>query len=445
MAVRFKRKFDLSKSLVEDWFYLALERLSPLMVGRTSAVVSPGRILMHTVVKAPSGNQTELSLVLSISHRKQCLEAITGEESVAERSTRVLSRPKRRCRVGLRAIVSVGAARPETSEQMKRRTLEEVLDVFRDALVAINSGAKKPYVVSIVFRPGVNWPPGRFEFGSYLLASVGQEAMEARYVLLARKVTEFSEEACRGRWHEPLNRLATLIAVLSDQDCKLGREILPELVTETVGVPNFYPLVEFADGSKLLRFASGLQRARSGSAYGRRVDADIVPDDLGDMVDRYERLPQQQRGLIDDVLSAFQAGLELREEMPTLALSAFLTALERLVDWAGIPKADSSCPECGSARSRTQSAILDLLVAVLGIDEEGRERAAAVLSEARKVVRNPWVHRGQLAGRDFEEAPEIWVSSTVEEMPTWAKIDYLVEEVEDFLRQLLVRIFEDMA
>jgi hypothetical protein len=49
-----------------------------------------------------------------------------------------------------------------------------------------------------------------------------------------------------------------------------------------------------------------------------------------------------------------------------------------------------------------------------------------------------------LAARDFAKAPEIWVARTTNEMPTRARMGYLLDEIEDFARQLLIKIFEDL-
>jgi hypothetical protein len=340
-----------------------------------AADVAPGKIDLTAIVRTPPGNQMDISLRLIISDAQHWLEWLPRGHSLSIPTGPILPRPNRNCRFSAQVALKLAAARPEPAQSMREETVAQVFSIFREAHTEVSRNARTPYVIAVVFRPGLGWPNGRFDFDDYLLACVDVDDWDGPYVLLAKKVAASSANACVAEWHDHLNTVATLIAILSDREIRLERGTLPGAVAKILEVPNPYPLVEHAANSRLLDFASQLQIAELASPYDGPHGANFIPEDLGDMVARFDNLPGKRKQVIGDALAALQVGVQLGEGMPTLALTALLTAVERLVDWLELPKTDPPCDACGQARPRTQDAMLELMSDVLNLNSRTSEAA----------------------------------------------------------------------
>lgn len=171
-----------------------------------------------------------------------------------------------------------------------------------------------------------------------------------------------------------------------------------------------------------------------------------IPKDVGELFGLYEAVSGKRREVLDDALTAFQVSIEQSDQMPSLALMALWTALERISGW------DQRCVRIGRKRleaaieagrkntSAPQEAILEMAKSMLGMSS-GLAELAEVLQRAR-TIRNVWAHYGRLGGRDLSETPEVWVAQSERQSPAWAQLGGLLETTAELFGRLVISALE---
>lgn len=451
--MRITRQITLARSGVRHWFELFRRRLwdSGLQTsGPVSVQVDVGKIVFQGNATTTTGKDAYIRVIVSIGpETEHQVEIATTVETAEPGTRRILALPKRVSHRKVRAVPAWHLEDPEADENALSKLLDDAWAIIEQSALDVRDKRTVRRVVAVLFTSG-NWPPGRTEFGPYVLCSVGDpEPFTGTHVFLARRVDSFTGSTCREDWHDALNTVAMMIAVLTGRLVQVNRNFVPKYVVERVGqVPSsYYPIVEKEEDSKLLRFAETSGPAACASAYSREALGSsvlgFIPDDLGAVIERYETLPDDRRTIIDDALNMLRLALDYQTELPTVALSAYWFALERLVDWdKTISKyGDASCNR-GHRNPRSQAAILDLMQNLDVIDKSQREDVGAVLSAIRGDFRIGLVHRARLAGGDFGTNEEVWAATEPEGAPSHAQIRSLLRRGEECLRAVLVAILE---
>lgn len=76
------------------------------------------------------------------------------------------------------------------------------------------------------------------------------------------------------------------------------------------------------------------------------------------------------------------------------------------------------------------------------ISKDQTERVSSVLKQVRTDWRIAWVHQGILTGKDLETKSELWFAHTDKDIPGCAQSQYLLSQMEDFVRQVIVLLLE---
>ena len=452
--MKITRQVTLKRSEVGHWFALFRQRLwnSGLHTsGPTRLEVDVGRIAFQGNATTTTGRDAHIRVDVAIgSEAEHRVEIGTVVETAEPADRRILSRPRRVSHRAVRVVSVWRLQDPETDEAALRKLLDDAWAIIQQAAADVRDRQTVQCVVAVFFTSG-NWPPGRTAFGPYVLCSVGDpEAFTGTHVFLARRVDAFTKTTCREDWHDALNSAAMMIAVLTGRDIRLNR-FVPKYVTERIAeLPlSYYPIVEKEEDSKLIRFAGTTESAECASPYSpesfKSSMLGFIPDDLGAVIEKYEALPAARRAIIDGALNMLRLALDYETELPTVALSAYWFALERLVDWdKTISKYEAPSCDGGHRNPRSQGAILDLMQNLGLIDEAQREDVGAVLKAIRGDFRMGLVHRARLAGGDFGTNEQVWAAAQAGDAPGHARIGVLLHRGEELLRAALIAMLESV-
>ncbi|MGH9426329.1 MAG: hypothetical protein ACRD2L_08505, partial [Terriglobia bacterium] len=374
------KKYCVPKSLVREWGFLALECLErECLSARLSPIVSAGRIEIHNWGRTDSGKDVYLKVVLtSGENNEHWLELSEDRARTSTRSKLTFPTPVGRGSGETCADIEFRLSNPDTDPASVLAFFRKVEDIFDTTAQAVIAGIQCDCVIAILFTGSPDWPPGRCEVGPYVLARAEDtESLDGRYVFLARKVCATSSKGCEAFWHARLNTAVSLLSVLTSRHLHLWKyPSIPDEISCKLQL-YFHPFVERADKSKLLRWVSNLSLAEMRCPHRKTSSrGEFIRDDLAQLFDWYETLEDKRRAIIDDCLTAFQVGIENRELMPTVALSAYWTALERLVDWdTGIHKQEEPCDKCNHPKSRSLKAVPELIESVLSPTLTDTQRA----------------------------------------------------------------------
>lgn len=441
-----RKSIALPHTLVRDWFLLAkrmLWRRGLCTSGWSTLDASAGEIAFqgnaNTLTKQPTvlravvavGAGDEQTLVLSTEPRADFVDPPTA-----------IAEPKRFTYAQTRVRPVWNATDAGATSLAVEQFLSDVEDVFEGAAERVRSGETSAFVVAVFFR-SLDWPPGREVFGPYTMCSIGEpEPFDGTAVMLGRHVNGFTEDGVREDWHEELNVVATIIGIMSGRVVRLLRH-LPEVGDETVRSLGFYPVVEDASASVLLRIWKSSPQVPLGVPGVSPAGPGCLPQDLDRILTAYEALPVHKRRILKDAVGMVQVATEYQHELPSVAITALWIALERLTDWAGIARHGVACEVCGLSRGRTQDAIVETMSETLSLTDLERAAVETILHEMRTLFRLPLVHQARLKGADFGTRGDVWAAPTAREVPAWSRVDALIRDADNFVRRLLVAILEE--
>jgi hypothetical protein len=169
-----------------------------------------------------------------------------------------------------------------------------------------------------------------------------------------------------------------------------------------------------------------------------------VPQDLGILFQAYESLASPSRDILDDALTALQISIEVRNQLPSVALMALWTAVERLCDLDRRFLADGEKRAKVAKKTRPnvsvpQEGILAMAETLLGVKSGGFGELAKTLERVRE-IRNNWAHDGRLGAKDLSTQPEIWVAHTSATTPSWAQSGNLLGTMSQLARRLMIAL-----
>jgi len=442
------RRVEIPQGDLREWFFLALrESWNRYLCARDAPRIQAGRIQLNAIAKSSRNLGVPVSISVSAeSSSSQRVEISSPPESPIQQRqpTFVLARPARRISFSLNADLRIGANSIEKDQDEVATVVAGIAKVFQESAVALQR-ERQEYVIAMAFEADKNWPAGFHGFGSRMVFSKeNTKSFSPRYAVFCQRVSGTSANECLARYQSHMVAGITLLGILCGRMTKVCQRT--ELDSEFFGsgLPSL-PMAEHIENSRLIKLGKEQPDIRSGSAYGGGSLEAIhsMPDDLAAMFDAFDSLGTERSKVLRDSLNAFQFGLRFRDRIPTAAMAAFWTALETLVRWdPRITKEGDFCPTCKKRPSRTQGAIIDLMVSSLKLPKETETKISDVLRSVRESWRNPWVHLGVLPGLDFEELPEVWFASTEKKSPPWARADYLMSQLEDFIRQIIVTVIE---
>lgn len=129
-------------------------------------------------------------------------------------------------------------------------------------------------------------------------------------------------------------------------------------------------------------------------------------------------LPETKTKVLSS-MAAYRSALGVQRNVhhfvPTLAVVAYIAALESLVDPPSKCKGDISCTTCGPLEFKHDKAghMQTILQAILPtVDAERGPRVGAMLKHAYRELRSAYVHSAQTEWREFAGAHDLWQDNT---------------------------------
>ncbi len=230
--------------------------------------------------------------------------------------------------------------------------------------------------------------------------------------VLYRRVDAVCASVAAPTWHDRLNHAATLLAVLAGIDVLVHRTEtgIPES-SDCSGFPRFsrHPIVEPVESSRLLEWSTGLPDMALVNPYDPPTPwpGGDLPSDLTDLLGAADNLCDRRKLALNGALTAYQTGLALKRTFPTLAVCAFLSAMERMSSYHGREGPREACPSCGLRRPTTRDALVGLFTELGDPELVDVPRVKSAIKRCYNEVRHKWTHGGEQFLGDLVPVPEI--------------------------------------
>lgn len=118
---------------------------------------------------------------------------------------------------------------------------------------------------------------------------------------------------------------------------KWGQEMVPK-----IGEKDFNPVSEEVGKKDSLKYY--------GDNLFKRITNEITyPDSIEQLLDKYFELEELDKQALDKSIRLFNQGLEVKTKMPSMAIVAFISAIENIITYDNIDEPEDTC-KCGEIK-----------------------------------------------------------------------------------------------
>ena len=178
---------------------------------------------------------------------------------------------------------------------------------------------------------------------------------------------------------------------------KWGQEQVP-----TIGEENLSPESEYDE----------IEKKESVSYFGdhffKRITSKVIyPDSMDELLDIYFDLSEQDKNVLDPSMILFTQGLELATNKQSLAIVAFISAIENLVtyDHKGEPEDKCECGEIKYGVTKKFKAFVSKFIKAESTTKL-KEYVDEIYDFRSKIVHTGGLHIGDLESKFWESRPE---------------------------------------